>query len=135
MSSSRKFVLDSIKEGDVVYVTACSQCASKAKITVTGLEKVIVLEKNHERTALEELTGQYKFSKCVSKKDGQNVELSIDINNKDDQMRVIKSANIMSDKDGHEKGINYAFYIDDQEKGDSDFNDYCINISTFHTQG
>ena len=139
MANRREIVLDSIKDGDVVYVTACSQCASKAKITVTGLEQDIVLEKNHERTAPEELTCQCKFSKYISKNEGQEdnkkVKLIIDIFNEDNQMRVIKSASIMSDKEGHEKGINFAFHIDDQAEGDSDFNDYCINISTFHTQG
>ena len=131
MENCRSFVLQPVNEGDIVYVTACSQCASTAKISVTGLEKDIVLEKTDNRTDLLELEGACKTSKC---KKG-DVKLNITIKNEDSQMRVIKTACVMSDNEGVVKGINFAFYIDDQEKGDSDFNDYYINIAVWRKQG
>ena len=123
--------LTSLQKGDVVYITVCSQCASEATIQLTGLKETIVVKKGNSQTDLQTFSPEPKFSKY----EGGDVKLTIQIDNKEPEIKIIKSICIMSDEEGNEKGINYTFYIDDQKFGDNDYNDYCINISTFHKQG
>ncbi len=125
-----KIILGPVKKGDVFYITACSQCASKAVIKINGLEDEIVLEKTNNEIKPQELIGGHKFSKCKN----DNLELSITIDN-GSKIKVIKAVNIMPDDQGIAKGINFSLYIEDQEHGDDDYNDYCINIFTWHKQG
>ncbi|MBR4900686.1 MAG: hypothetical protein IKZ46_07085 [Victivallales bacterium] len=123
--------LTSLQKGDVVYITVCSQCASEATIELTGLKDKIVFKKGNSQADLQILSSKTQFSNY----EGGDVKLNIQIDNKETEIKIIKSVSIMSDEEGNEKGINYTFYIDDQKFGDNDYNDYCINISTFHKQG
>lgn len=127
--NTRSIELEHISAGDVIYITACSQCASTAKIVLEGdLDSKIELTKNSGECKLTRLEGPY----ATSKKGDGKVFLQIEIPN-DDKMKVIKNIFIMSDINGKEQGINFSFNIEDAS--DNDFNDYLINVVTWHRKG
>ena len=95
--------LTSLQKGDVVYITVCSQCASEATIQLTGLKETIVVKKVNSQTDLQTFSPEPKFSKY----EGGDVKLTIQIDNKEPEIKIIKSICIMSDEEGNEKGINY----------------------------
>ena len=43
-------------------------------------------------------------------------------------MKVQRNPQIIIGHNGEEKGVNYTFHIEDDSSGDSDYNDYYINI-------
>lgn len=129
MANIRKIELEHVKNGDIIYVTACSQCASTATISLEGnLTESVKLSKETGSCDLLPLKGNYK-----SKKQGDEpLFLVIDIKN-DSHMKVIKNAVIMSDFEGKEKGLNFTFNIEDAT--DNDFNDYYVNVVVWHHRG
>ena len=74
------------------------------------------------------LKGNFKSQK----RGNEPLFLVIDIKNAN-SMKVFKSAVIMSDFDGKEKGLNFSFNIEDA--GDNDFNDYYVNVVVWHQRG
>ena len=126
MNNERIISLEHIKKGDSIFVEACSQCASKATITLEGgLNRPIVLVKNTGSCDLTRLEGEYSAEKT---EDGP-VQLKISIEN-DSKMKVIKNGTILSDIEGVEKGLQYSFCIEDST--DNDFNDYFISVVAWH---
>ena len=132
MENKRTFKLNHIKANDVLFVSGCSQCKSKATITITGLKESIVLKKENEDENLQHLKCEHYTSEVL----GENLEVCFEIDN-GSKMKVIQHAMIMTDKDGNEKGLNYIFNIEDiedLENGDEDFNDYYLNIVVWHSK-
>ena len=129
MANIRKIELEHVKDGDIIYVTACSQCASTATISLDGkLTESVQLSKETGSCDLLPLKGNYK----AQKQGNDPLFLVIDIKN-NSQMKVIKNAIIMSDLEGKEKGLNFTFNIEDAV--DNDFNDYYVNIVVWHHRG
>lgn len=127
MENIRLITLEHIKKGDIIYIDACSQCASKAKITLEGVNPTIELVKDTGSSNLTRLKGEF----LAEKKDDGPVQLKISIDN-GSKMKVIKNGTIFSDIEGKEKGIQYVFNIEDHENLDNDFNDYFISVVTWH---
>ena len=129
MKNERIITLEHVKKGDIIFVEACSQCASKAKITLEGVSPTIELVKNTGNCNLTKLGEGRSFS--AEKTDDGPVQLKISIDN-GSKMKVIKNGTILSDIEGKEKGIQYVFNIEDHENLDNDFNDYFISVVTWH---
>ncbi len=128
VENTRVFFLEHIKRGDIIFVEACSQCGSKATITLEGgLKTPIKLVKTTGNCDLTRLEGAYSTEKV---EEGP-VQLKISIDN-GSKMKVIKNGTILSDIEGIEKGIQYVFNIEDHEHLDNDFNDYFISVVTWH---
>ena len=127
MKNERIITLEHVKKGDIIFVEACSQCASKAKITLEGVSPTIELVKSTGNCDLTRLEGGYSAEKT----DDGPVQLKISIDN-GSKMKVIKNGTILSDIEGKEKGIQYVFNIEDHENLDNDFNDYFISVVTWH---
>ena len=125
MNNERVITLEHIKKGDIVYIDACSQCGSKAKITLEGVSPTIELVKSKDSCGLTRLEGGFS----AEKKDDGPVQLKISIE-KGSQMKVIKTGTIISDINGTEKGLQYSFCIEDST--DNDFKDYFITVVAFH---
>ena len=123
--NERTISLEHIKKGDIIFVEACSQCASKAKITLEGVSPTIELVKSKNSCDLTRLEGGYS----AEKKDDGLVQLKISIDN-GSKMKVIKTGTILSDIEGTEKGLQYSFCIEDST--DNDFNDYFVTVVVFH---
>ena len=123
--NERTISLEHIKKGDIIFVEACSQCASKAKITLEGVSPTIELVKSKNSCDLTRLEGGYS----AEKKDDGLVQLKISIDN-GSKMKVIKTGTILSDIEGTEKGLQYSFCIEDS--ADNDFNDYFITVVVWH---
>ena len=127
MENIRSITLEHIKKGDIIYIDACSQCASKAKITLEGVSPTIELVKNTGNCNLTKLGEGRSFS--AEKTDDGPVQLKISIDN-GSKMKVIKTGTILSDIEGTEKGLQYSFCIEDST--DNDFNDYFVTVVVFH---
>ena len=125
MENIRSITLEHIKKGDIIYIDACSQCASKAKITLEGVSPAIELVKDTGNSNLARLKGEFS----AEKKDDGPVQLKISIET-GSQMKVIKTGTIISDINGTEKGLQYSFCIEDSS--DNDFNDYFVTVVVFH---
>ena len=126
MKNERTIILEHIKKGDSIFVEACSQCASKATISLDGgLNRPIELVKKSESCDLTRLEGNYSAEKT----DDGPVRLKVSIDN-DSTMKVIKNGTILSDIEGMEKGLQYSFCIEDST--DNDFNDYFVSVVAWH---
>ena len=125
MKNERVITLEHIRKGDIIFVEACSQCGSKAEITLEGVSPTIELVKSKDSCDLTRLEGGYS----AEKKDDGPVQLKISIDN-GSQMKVIKTGTILSDIEGIEKGLQYSFCIEDST--DNDFNDYFISVVAWH---
>jgi len=125
MENIRSITLEHIKKGDIFFVEACSQCGSKATITLEGVTPTIELVKSTGNCNLTRLEGTY----FAEKTDDSPVQLKISIET-GSQMKVIKTGTILSDIEGTEKGLQYSFCIEDST--DNDFNDYFITVVVFH---
>ena len=124
--NTRTITLEHIKQGDILFVVVCSQCGSKAAISLEGgLSTPIKLAKDTGNCKLTMLQGEYSTEKI----DDSPVRLTISIEN-DSTMKVVKTGTILSDKDGIEKGVQYSFCIEDS--ADNDFNDYFISVVAWH---
>ena len=125
----RSIELQHIQDGDVIFITACSQCKSRAKVTLEGAVKPkIALVTQSGETKLTRLEGEYSTEKVG---DGP-VFLKIDIANHE-KMKVIKNIFIMSNINGKEQGLSFLFNVEDAT--DEDFNDYLIHVVTWHKRG
>jgi len=129
MANIRTFKLEQVRDGDIVFINACSQCNSLAEIKFEGLDKNVVLKKDDPSTALRRLVGEFQAVKR-----GGPLSFTITINNHG-TMKVTQHTFILSDKDGNEKGLNYVYNIEDLDSGDEDFNDYYINVVAWHRRG
>ena len=98
MNNERFIVLEHVKKGDIIFVEACSQCASKAKITLEGVSPTVELVKSTNNCNLTRLEGGYSAEKT----DDGPVQLKISIDN-GSKMKVIKNGTILSDIEGKEK--------------------------------
>lgn len=133
MPNRRDFILEQVRNGDAVFISACSQCASKATITFNGLDKAIVLKKTNSSCNLQRLEGEYSAIKR-----GVPLSFSIDIfdqdgiDEKNKVMKVTQHITVLTDKDGKEQGVCYVYNIEDVANGDEDFNDYYINVVAWH---
>jgi len=125
MKNERTITLEHIKKGDIIYIDACSQCGSTARITLEGVSPTIELVKDTDNRNLTKLKGEFS----AEKKDEGPVQLKISIE-KGSQMKVIKTGTILSDIEGIEKGLQYSFCIEDSI--DNDFNDYFITVVAWH---
>lgn len=134
MANSRRFTLEQVREGDVVFISACSQCCSKATIKFEGLDKELVLKKEDDDKKPQRLAGDF-----FAHKTGKSpLAFTIDItgqSNPNETMKVIQHTFIMPDKEGKEQGLNYVYNIEDVANGDEDFNDYYINVVAWHKEG
>ena len=128
MANTRTFKLEQVRDGDIVFISACSQCASLAEIKFEGLDKDVVIKKDDPSTALQRLGDIFQAVKRGS------LSFTITINNQG-KMKVTQHIFILSDKDGNEKGLNYVYNIEDVDNGDEDFNDYYINVVAWHRRG
>ena len=137
MANVREFVLEQVKDGDPVFISACSQCASTAKITFKGLDKSIVLKKDGQSCDPQALDG----SGATARKGPGPLSFSIEISGqdgiaeKDKKMKVTQHITVLTDKDGKEQGFCYVYNIEDVANGDEDFNDYYINVVAWHRKG
>ena len=128
-NNMRNIELQHIQDGDVIFITACSQCASRARVTLDGAVKTkIELVKQSEETKLTRLEGGYSTEKVGN----GPVFLKIDIDNHE-KMKVIKNIFIMSDINGKEQGLSFLFNVEDAT--DEDFNDYLVHVVTWHKRG
>ena len=134
MANTRKFYLEQIRDGDIVFINACSQCVSRAEIRFEGLDKEVVLKKENSRTELQRLDGEFQ----AVRRGHAPLSFTITITGQEPpekKMKVTQHIFILSDKDGREKGVNYVYNIEDVENGDEDFNDYYINVVAWHRRG
>lgn len=134
MSNTRKFILEQVQDGDIIFINACSQCASQAEIKFEGLDNNIVLKKTNSSTGLQRLDGGFQ----AIRRGANPLSFTITITGQtspDKKMKVIQHTFIMADKNGKEQGINYVYNIEDVEDGDEDFNDYYINVVAWHRKG
>ena len=125
----RVFELEHVKKGDVIFVSACSQCASTGTISVEGpLSNQLVLKKASTKSDIRPLEGP---ATAVVTGDGPiQLKAEIDVNC---DLKAIKSGVLMADRDGKEQGIYFAFDIEDGT--DNDFNDYWVNVACWHRRG
>ena len=125
----RSFELEHIKKGDVIYVSACSQCASTGTISVEGpLSSPLVLRKTSKDSNIRPLEGQ-----CTAVVTGDGpIQLVVEIDVTCD-LKVIKSGVLIADREGKEQGLHFAFDIEDSS--DNDFNDYWVNVASWHRRG
>ena len=133
MANTRTFKLEQVRDGDIVFINACSQCNSRAEIRFEGLDKNVVLKKDDPSTALHRLVGEFQAVKR-----GGPLSFTITITGQEPpekKMKVTQHIFILSDKDGNEKGLNYVYNIEDVDNGDEDFNDYYINVVAWHHRG
>ena len=137
MENKRTFKLEQVKDGDVVFISACSQCGSTAKITFNGLEPAVELSKNHKNCGLCPLDGNGSTAQKAPGELSFTIEItgqeSIDDKNKN--MKVTQHITVLTDKDGKEQGFCYTYNIEDVDNGDEDFNDYYINVVAWHNKG
>ena len=134
MANTRKFILEQVKEGDIVFINACSQCASQAEIKFEGLDNGLVLQKTNKSSDLQRLDGSFQ----AIRRGPAPLSFTITISgqtNPNEKMKVIQHTFIMADKEGKEQGINYVYNIEDVDDGDEDFNDYYINVVAWHRKG
>ena len=133
MANTRTFKLEQVRDGDIVFINACSQCNSRAEIRFEGLDKNVVLKKDDPSTVLHRLVGEFQAVKR-----GGPLSFTITITGQEPpekKMKVTQHIFILSDKDGNEKGLNYVYNIEDVDNGDEDFNDYYINVVAWHHRG
>ena len=125
----RYFELEHIKKGDVIYMSACSQCASTGTISVEGpLSNPLVLKKTSKDSDIRPLEGQ-----CTAVVTGDGpIQLKVEID-VDCDLKVIKSGVLIADREGKEQGLHFAFDIEDSS--DNDFNDYWVNVACWHRRG
>ena len=137
MANVREFVLEQVKDGDPVFISACSQCASTAQITFKGLDRTIVLTKDNTSCDPQALKG----AGATARKGLGLLSFSIEISDqngvaeKDKKMKVTQHITVLTDKDGKEQGFCYVYNIEDVANGDEDFNDYYINVVAWHRKG
>ena len=134
MANTRKFILEQVKDEDIIFINACSQCTSLAEIRFEGLDNSIVLKKTNSSSALQRLDGGFQ----AIRKGPAPLSLTITITGQttpDKKMKVIQNTFIMANKNGKEQGINYVYNIEDVDDGDEDFNDYYINVVAWHRRG
>ena len=126
---TRFFELEHIKKGDVIYMSACSQCCSKGSISIEGpLSNPLVLRKTSDSSDIKPLVGD---ATAVVTGDGPiRLKAEIDVNS---ELKVIKSGVLISDRDGKEQGLHFAFDIEDGT--DNDFNDYWVSVACWHRRG
>lgn len=126
---TRFFELEHIKKGDVIYMSACSQCNSKGNISIEGpLSHPVVLRKTTGSNDIKPLEGD---ATAVVTGDGAiRLKVEIDVNS---ELKVIKSGVLIADRDGKEQGLHFAFDIEDGT--DNDFNDYWVNVACWHRRG
>lgn len=126
---TRFFELEHIKKGDVIYMSACSQCNSKGNISIEGpLSHPVVLRKTSDSNDIKPLEGD---ATAVVTGDGAiRLKVEIDVNS---ELKVIKSGVLIADRDGKEQGLHFAFDIEDGT--DNDFNDYWVNVACWHRRG
>ena len=134
MANTRTFKLEQVRDGDIVFISACSQCASLAEIKFEGLDKDVVIKKDDPSTELQRFGNVFQ----AVKKGPAPLSFTITITGQttpDKKMKVIQNTFIMADKNGKEQGINYVYNIEDVDDGDEDFNDYYINVVAWHRRG
>ena len=126
---TRFFELEHIKKGDVIYMSACSQCSSKGSISIDGpLSNPLVLRKTSDSSDIKPLEGD---ATAIVTGDGAiRLKVEIDVNK---ELKVIKSGVLISDRDGKEQGLHFAFDIEDGT--DNDFNDYWVSVACWHRRG
>ena len=126
---TRFFELEHIRQGDVIYVSACSQCNSTGSIFIEGpLSHPVVLRKTSDSSNIKPLEGD---ATAVVTGDGA-IRLKVEIN-VTSELKVIKSGVLIADRDGKEQGLHFAFDIEDGT--DNDFNDYWVNVACWHRRG
>jgi len=126
----REFDLEHVQKGDVLFLSACSQCASTGTISIEGpLDRSLVLRKTVKDSEPLPLDGDLRTAVVTG--DGPirlKAEIEVDCD-----LKVIKSGVLIADRDGKEQGIHFAFDIEDGS--DNDFNDYWVNVACWHHRG
>lgn len=122
MENERTFKLERIKQGKPLFFTVCSQCASKATIQLLDTQSAPFAEIKTEGGCALRCWGTKTISSPCN---APSVLIQID---NGAVMKVQRNPQIIIGHNGEEKGINYTFHIEDQAGGDSDYNDYYINI-------
>ena len=127
---TRHFDLEHVKKGDVLFISGCSQCASKGTISIEGpLDKPLVLKKTSDDSTPRPL----ESNSCTAIVTGDGlIQLKVEIQ-VSCELKVIKSGVLIADRDGKEQGIHFAFDIEDG--GDNDFNDYWVSVVCWHRRG
>ena len=134
MANTRTFKLEQVRDGDIVFINACSQCTSLAEIKFEGLDRDVVIKKDDPSTELQRFGNVFQ----AVKRGPAPLSFTITITGQEPpekKMKVTQHAFILSDKDGNEKGLNYVYNIEDVDNGDEDFNDYYINVVAWHHRG
>ena len=133
MGNTRTFYLEQVRDGDSVFVSGCSQCSSTVKVTFKGLDKSVELTKDNKIRDHQLLNGSTTARKGLGP-----LSFTIEISGQDDiaeenrKMKVTQHITALTDKDGREQGFCYVYNIEDVANGDEDFNDYYINVATWH---
>ena len=126
---TRFFELEHIKKGDVIYMSACSQCNSTGRISIEGpLSHPLVLRKDSGSSDIKPLVGE--ATAVVTGAGGIQLKVEINVNS---ELKVIKSGILITDRDGKEQGLHFAFDIEDGT--DNDFNDYWVSVACWHRRG
>lgn len=131
MANERIFRLERIKKGKPVFFTVCSQCASTATIELLDSD-------NNPFETIETDGGcdlhcwgykEIKHCRC----DSPSVRILI---HDDKVMKVQRNPQLIIGHNGEEKGVNYTFHIEDDDRaGGFDYNDYYINIVSWDHEG
>ena len=130
MDNKRTFKLERIKKDKPVFITVCSQCASTAKIELLDANNNIFQAIETEGGCRLKCAGAITIEHCPC--DAPSVRIFI---NNGAVMKVQRNPQIIIGHNGEEKGVNYTFHIEDKADGDSDYNDYYINIVSWDHEG
>ena len=123
MVNEREFKLERIKKGKPVFFTVCHQCASTAKIELLCADKSVIKAIQTGGGCNLKCAGAETIDHCPC--DAPSLRITID---NGATMKVQRNPQIIIGHNGEEKGVNYTFHIEDDSSGDSDYNDYYINI-------
>lgn len=131
MRNARTFKLERIKKGKPVFFTVCTQCASKAIIELLDDTNGKSIKKIETKGGCRvDCPAAVTIECCPC--NAPSVRISID---NDAVMKVQRNPQIIIGHNGEEKGVNYTFHIEDNDRIDADYNDYYINIVSWDYAG